>query len=363
MKKTIGIIFGGKTVEHDVSIITAMQIYQAIDKNKYFVEMFYLTKDNRILIGEKLDELETYKKQNFKKTQEICFYHHLGKTYYHQKNKKGKAIDCMINATHGKGAEDGTISGLLDIYNIPNTSSNLTESAIIQDKWITKLILKQNKIQTLPGKLISKKDKFKMDMHYPVIIKPVSLGSSIGIEIARSKDEFVKAINQSFKFQERLIIEPLLENFKEFSCAIYEVNQNRILSAIEETINKSDIYTFNEKYNEKENKKIVPALIPLELEKTIKIITEKIYKIFNLKGVVRVDYLYIEDKKILYVNEINNIPGSFAYQLFEKEGISFTKLIDDLIIDALLKHSQKEKYQQIYESEIINKQNDIKITK
>lgn len=363
MKKTIGIIFGGKSVEHDVSIITALQIYSAIDKYKYMVELFYITKDNRIIVGKGLDELETYKTQNFKKTTEVYFTKENDKTYYHQKNKKGKVIDVMINAVHGKGVEDGTISGILEFNDIAYTSSNLTESAIIQNKWLTKLILEHYKIPTLPSELINKKDIIKIKTSLPIIIKPVSLGSSIGITTVKNENEMVESLNKSFNYEEKLLIEPLLEETREFSCAIYEVNQLSVLSAIEETINEHDIYTFNDKYTSKTKRRIIPALISEDLTKQIKKITQKVYKIFDLKGVIRVDYLLDLKTDKLYVNEINSVPGSFAYRLFEKEGINFKKLIDDLIIEALLEKNRKNKYINNYDSKIINEQEKIRITK
>ncbi len=363
MKKTIGIFFGGKSVEHDVSIITALQINSAIDKTKYNVELFYITNDNRILVGPSLDEIETYQKKDFKKTKEIYFTKVLDKTYYHQKNKKGKVLDVAINATHGRGAEDGTISALLEFNNLAYTTSSLTESAVIQDKWLTKLVLEHYKIPTLPSQLVSKKDKFKIEIPYPLIIKPVSLGSSIGINIAKEEKDLLNGLNNAFKYQERLLIEPLLEDYQEFSCAIYEANQTPIISTIEETLNEHEIYTFNDKYASNSQRKIIPALINEELTKEIKKITKRIYKVFNLKGVIRVDYLFNKKNSKLYVNEINNIPGSLAYKLFEKEGITFRKLLDDLIVEALLTKNQKAKYENTYQSEIITKQTKIRITK
>lgn len=363
MKKTIGIIFGGKSVEHDVSIITALQIYSAIDKYKYIVEMFYITKENKIIVGKGLEQLETYKNKDFKKTNEIYFYSKDNKTYYHSKNKKGKVIDVMINAVHGKGVEDGTISAILDFNNIAYTSSQVTESAIIQDKWLTKLILEHYKIPTLPSQQINKKEKIKIKIALPIIIKPVSLGSSIGITIVKNEDEMVEKLNESFNYQERLMIEPLLEQYREFSCAIYEINQLPVHSAIEETINEHDIYTFNDKYASKEQRRVIPALISDDLAKQIRKVTQNVYRIFNLKGVVRVDFLFDTKNNQLYVNEINSIPGSFSYLLFEKEGINFKKLLDDLIIEALLEKSRKNKYISNYDSKIINQQEKIRITK
>lgn len=360
MKKTIGIFFGGKSVEHDVSIITALQIYKAIDKTKYLVEMFYITKENKIVIGKSLDELETFK-ENKLKAVEVYFKTKEDKTYYFQKGKKPKQIDVAINATHGKGVEDGTISALLEFNNLAYTSNDLTESTILQNKGLTKLILEHYKIPVLDYEIITKNQTIKTNL--PIIIKPLSLGSSIGINVIKDLNELEKAIIDSLQYEEKLIIEPFLTNKKEFSVAIYEINQTYKISTIEETINEKEIYTFNEKYINKEKKKLLPALINETLTEEIKTLTKKIYKKLSLKGVIRIDYLYDLDKEKLYVNEINAIPGSFSYYLFEKEGIPFNKLIDDLIKQALINKEKRKQLKCEYKTDLIKKQGKIQITK
>lgn len=359
MKKTVGIFYGGKSVEHDVSIITALQIYKALDKTKYIIEMFYITKNNEIVIGKALDDLSTYK-ENKLKLVNVFFQKENNKTYYFQKGKKKKQLDIVINATHGKGVEDGTISAILDFNNLAYTSCEVTESAILQNKAITKILLEYHKIPVLPFEIITNE---LIKTKLPIIIKPLSLGSSIGINIVKEKEELNSALKDALTYQNKLIVEPLLENNKEFSCAIYQINGTYKISTIEETINENNIYTFNEKYLNKEKKKMLPALISEELTKEIKETTKKIYKLLDLKGVIRIDYLYDKNTNKLYVNEINTIPGSFAYTLFEKEGISFRTLLDDLIKEALLNKERKQKYKEEYNSNLIKERGNIQIVK
>lgn len=346
----IGVLFGGKSVEHEISIITGMQVLKNINTSKYKVTPIYLTKNNEFLIGKNYNTIETFKKPV------------KGKKVYFKKGKIGniffKKIDCIVNCVHGKNVEGGEVAGFFNILGIPNTSIDVLGASICQDKAIIKTILEKEKIPVVPYTTILKKDyrdnKEKVltilkNISYPLIIKPSTLGSSIGIKTVKDEMELLNAINYAFRYDDKLIVEKKLEKIREFNCAI--INDNEI-SLIEEISFKDEIFTFSDKYESKESKRIIPADIPIELEKLIYDYTLKTAKIINNKGVIRIDYLY--DNNTLFVNEVNTIPGALAYYLFEPKNIFFDSLIDKLITNAIYDHYTKNQKLNVFESNVLN---------
>lgn len=362
MKLNIGIIYGGKSVEHEVSILTALQVYKAMDKEKYNVELFYITKNNQIIISSDLVNVECYKIKEFRNKAEIFFYQKNDDVYYrllNKRTKREKKIDAFIVCVHGNNVENGIVSALLEFNNAAYTCSDNTESGILQDKDYTKIFLNHFGINTLPyvvfkNNIDKEITQLQEDIFMPCIIKPSRLGSSVGIVFVEDKENFKNELKKALKFENKLIIEPLLKEFREFNCACFKYHNEYIVSTIEEVINIHKVLTYEDKYQNKDVKKELPALIDEALTDTIKELTRRIYKLFNLKGIVRIDYLYKDN--ILYVNEINNIPGSLAYYLFTKEGITFTKLLDMQIKEAL-KDKQNRNFITQEHNEILNKNN------
>lgn len=368
-KLKIGIIIGGKSVEHDISILSGLQVYHALNKDKYEPTIFYLTKENIWLTGKILEDLITYKNSNFNKCSQIYFYQKKGKVHYQTVNKKGKSkeIDVFIPVLHGDGTEDGTISAFLDLLNVPYTSSCLTSSSIAQDKIYTKQILQAENIPTLPFvkmtcdtyypeilKEISEK------INYPVIIKPARLGSSIGITTANSEDTLRKGIEEGLKFGPRLLIEPKLTDFKEYNLALYKEGNNIKYSCIEEVKKFDEILSFTDKYEridklDDSSNRIIPAIISDKMEQYIKDICTKAYYVLDMKGVVRIDCILDVTTNNIYINEINTIPGSFAFYLFDKAGISFPKLIDIAIKQAILSKQANAQYLKVFTSSVLSK--------
>lgn len=362
MKLNIGILYGGKSVEHEVSILTALQVFKSIDKSKYNVELFYISKNNEIIISSDLINIENYKSNIFKNKAEIFFYQKNNIVYYSEigkRIKRPKYIDAFIVCVHGNNVENGIVSSILEFNNAAYTCSDNTESGIIQDKDYTKIFLNHYGIKTLDYKVynsdcLERIDKIKEEIFMPCIIKPTRLGSSIGINIVEDIENFENGLKTALKFENKVIIEPLLKDFKEFNCACFKYHNEYITSTIEEIKNIHSILTYEDKYQNKEVKKELPALINDELTNEIKELTKRIYILFNLKGIVRIDYIYKDNA--LYVNEINNIPGSLGYYLFTKEGISFTKLIDMQIKEAI-RNKQNRIFNYLEHNEILNKNN------
>ena len=356
----IGVIIGGCSVESEISLISGSQAYLNIDNTKYNKIMFYLDKNNKLYTGKCLENIETFKTNKFTDLKEVALININNQVYYYllTKPKKLYPVDIFIPVVHGYGVEDGTIAGYLDMYKATYTSSSLISSSTIQDKTITKTVLDKYKIDNVKYQiLLSEQDEVTLEL--PLIIKPAYLGSSIGISIAKTKEELHDAINEAFKYSNKVLVEKYIKNFKEYNCAVIKNKDEYISSSIEEVLHTKDILSFVDKY-EDNNKmssstnRIVPANISDELNKKIKDLSIYIYKIFNLNGVVRLDYLYDIEEDILYVNEINNIPGSLSYYLFEPLNISFTKLLDILIYNAIYEKHKKDQLITVFKSNVLN---------
>lgn len=356
----IGIIIGGRSVESEISLISGSQAYLNLDDTKYNKIIFYLDKDNKMYIGKCLENIETFKNNNFTNLEEVAL-RNINKQVYYYKMKKPKKlypVDVFIPVVHGYGIEDGTVQAYLDMFDATYTTSSLISSATIQDKTLTKALLDKYKINNVDYQiLLSEKDEITLE--YPFIIKPAYLGSSIGIEVVKTKDELEEKLHNAFKYSNKVLVEKYIENYKEYNCAVIKNKDEYISSGIEEVLHTKDILSFIDKY-EDNNKmssstnRIIPANISDELNKKIKDLSIYIYKIFNLNGVVRVDYLYDTKEDVLYVNEINNIPGSLSFYLFEPLNITFTKLLDILIYNAIYEKHKKDQLITSFKSNVLN---------
>ena len=199
------------------------------------------------------------------------------------------------------------------------------------------------------------------EVPFPAIVKPAYLGSSIGIKVVKNNEELEQALNVAYKYTNKVLIEKAIINFKEYNCAVIKDHNELITSTIEEVKHDEEILSFSQKYEKSEGKmsgspnRIIPASINEQLKEEIIKISKELYRWFDLKGVVRIDYIYDLDENKLYVNELNNIPGSLAFYLFEKEGIPFTKMIDILVTNAIIEKHNKDKKITTFESNVFNK--------
>lgn len=360
-KIKLGIIIGGKSVEHEISVISGLQAYYNIDKEKYDTTIFYMDKSNHIYASKELKNIETYKTNYTNKEKEVFFKKINNQIYYQYLNrpKKSYPIDIFMPVLHGYGTEDGTVSGFLDIYQAIYTCSDLIPSAIIQDKIATKAMLKFKNFPVIDGFVAIEKEEIEK-CDFPAIVKPAYLGSSIGIKVVKNQEELEQALNNAYKYTNKVLIEKAIVNFKEYNCAVIKDHGIEVTSSIEEVKHEEEILSFSQKYEKSEGKmsglpnRIIPALINETLKDDILKMSKELYRLFDLKGVVRIDYIYDLDENKLYVNEINNIPGSLAFYLFEKEGLNFTKMIDILIANAIIEKHNKDKKITSFESNVFN---------
>ena len=375
-KLNVGIIIGGRSVEHDISILSGLQVYHAIDKSKYNVTIFYITKDLRWLVGNSLNNISTYEEGKFINTLEVSLYKKKEGVFYKplRSRKKEQIIDLVIPVVHGDGIEDGTLVGYLDMLDIPHTSAKLTSSAIIQDKILTKELLSSVNIPNVEYIYMTSNDnyydileKVKFKLGYPVVIKPARLGSSIGITTATTDDQFKHGIEEALKYGSRILIEKKIENMKEYNIAIFSSSNKLITSCIEEVTKTDDILSFVDKYErmdklENKSNRQIPAIIPKQLEEKIIDICTKAYTHLDITGVSRIDTIYDVDNDLVYINEINTIPGSLAFYLFEKKNIDFTNLVNMLIKESILTKQRDSKRLKTFVSNVLNKKS-IKLNK
>ena len=352
--KNIGIIIGGESVEHEVSIITGLQIFDNIDKNKYKPYIIYITKEGKWLTGEILSNIKTYKKKEFMSAEEripwksskknkMILISKDNKKRLFKKKKDDIEIDVVIPATHGTGVEDGTLQGILENIGVPYAFSDVKASALGMDKIIMKKVFKDEglplvdyrwfyKSEFIENKIQVLKEAEKLG--YPLIVKPSNLGSSIGITKANNQKELEESIEVAVSYDRKIIVEKCLENAREINCGVLGYEKDVKTSKCEEPVGWKEFLKYEDKYvnNSKikgDSKRVIPANIPENITNEIMEIAKKSFISINASGAARVDFL-LEGKNI-YVNEINTIPGSVSFYLWEPSGLEFKDLIEELI--------------------------------
>lgn len=366
--KKIGIIYGGKSVEHEVSIITGLQAYENLDKSKYTVELIYIDKDGDWFFGEKkLKDLKIYK--NWTKKSAKQFQPSLNK-----KDKKNilNSLDAAVIACHGNYGEDGKLQSFLEFLDIPYTSSGVVGSASGMDKIVMKSIFSGIDLPVLPyiwftrhewiekSEEIIKKVRYTLD--YPVFVKPANLGSSIGISMVNDEKDLINAIDVASKYDYRIIVEKGVANSVEINCSAIMKDNEVLTSVLEEPVRWEKFLSFDDKYINANSKtkgmgsmgRKIPAEVTKEQKEHIENYTKQIYKTMDCCGVVRVDYLMDESREHVYVNEINTIPGSFSFYLWEHNDLPFGKLLDVLIEEALRQAALRKDKVLKYDSKILD---------
>lgn len=362
IKQNIVVLFGGNSVEKDISIITALQVINALDKEKYNIIAVYMTSDYQFLINDEFSSIETFRKNV--NGNRVYFINRGNKLYLEKDSffKKRIEVDFVIPTVHGKNVEDGTIAGFLETLGVSYSSCNVLTSSIFQNKHITKVLLDYYKISNIEYIHITENawvEKSNMclkkikKMGFPIIVKACSLGSSIGIFKVSNEEDLFWALNACFKYDKEIIIEKCLERYREFNQAIF----GDCLSEIEEIKGMKDFLTFSNKYEGKDIEKVLCTNLGNELKEEINKITKKIAKNFQIKGVIRVDYLFDEEKNILYVNEINTIPGSLAFYLFKDD---FSIILDKLIQEGIKSRYLDNLKISSFQSNILKNIDDIK---
>jgi D-alanine-D-alanine ligase len=370
MKLNIGVMYGGPSVEHEISIISANQVMEALDKDKYNIIPIYIDKAGDFYTSREYQDMELYKdlQKVVKKGTKVIFKKvNSNVAMYNFKNipfaGKLATIDIFFPVLHGTFGEDGTIQGLLESLDATFVGCSAKAAVNGQDKVFMKNILRDNNIKVVDFTWFYNSDyfadskavikKIERKLKYPVIVKPASLGSSIGINKAKDQKELCAAIDDAIQYDNKILVEKVIENLTEVNCAVLGDYSEQQTSVIEEVVQSDEILSYDDKYQNKDSKaqgmasvkRIIPAKIGDELTRKIEKIAVDSFKILNLSGDTRIDFLIDKGTQEVFLNETNTIPGSLAFYLWEEKGLDFKSLCDLLIKYAI--KAKKERKQRI----------------
>lgn len=361
MRTNVAVFFGGRSVEHEISVISASQAMHAINREKYNVIPVYISKQGKWYTGEKLFDIANYRDMNtlVKNCEEVFMRPEFGDyNLYRAKTKLFgsniyAAIDVVIPALHGTNGEDGIFEGVLETIGIPYAGCNTVSSANGMDKITMKMILKECGIPVVDYVWFTDKqwykqkdaliEKIENQIGYPVIVKPANLGSSVGISRATNRESLIESIETAEKYSARIIVEDMVENLKEINCSVLGDCDNYQTSTLEEPIKTGEFLSYEDKYmggtksakGMQASQKRIPADLSKELTERIQFLAGETFRVLSCHGVSRVDFMVDDDTQNVYVNEINTIPGSLSFYLWEATGIPFDRLMDNLIQLAL----------------------------
>ncbi len=363
-KKHILILFGGKSAEHEVSLQSAKNVYEAIDKNKYNVFLIGIDHDGKWYLNNAqalLSDInpDLIKLNKVSENLALIPGNESGKIVDLKNSIKLNSIDVVFPVLHGPYGEDGTVQGLLKLAGIPFVGADVLGSAIGMDKDVMKRLLRDAGIRI--AKFLSFAQSEKTEFSYkkiidslgcPFFVKPANLGSSVGIHKVNSESEFENAINDAFQFDTKLVLEETI-NGREIECSVLG-NEKPIASVPGEIIAEHDFYDYDAKYIDDKGARLkIPAELSDKLKNQIKELAIKTFKTLCCDGMARVDFFLKENGEIL-VNELNSIPGftqiSMYPKLWEASGIPYSKLIDRLLELAIEKHDNRKKLKTSYKS-------------
>ena len=385
MKIKLGVLFGGMSVEHEVSIITAIQAINKIDRGKYEVVPIYITKEGNWYTGNMLLDIEIYKDLDLMKryAKEVVLYNKDGRFILQNKNGFLKRnvceIDMALPIMHGTKGEDGALQGYLETIGIPYSESNVYASSVGQDKIFMKQIFESSGVNIVKYKwffdtdYLNDSDKVIKEVEklgYPVIIKPATLGSSVGISVAHDETELKVAIGDAIRYDTKILVEEMIQNLKEVNISVLGNYEKQKLSVIEEVGSKNELLTYEDKYigggkktpskGMASAKRIIPAKINEKLANDVRDLAILAFRSLNSSGVVRIDFLIDTKSEKVYVNEINSIPGSLSFYLWEKTDKDYEELLDDIINLGIVAYKNKNKKTITFETNILEGYNGLK---
>ncbi len=389
MKIRVGVIFGGESVEHEVSIITAIQAMNKIDEEKYEIIPIYITKDREWYTGSMLRDIDVYQDLSLikKYASNVVLYYKNGSYILQKKNGLFKSIvkeiDIAFPIVHGTNVEDGVLQGYLQTIGIPYVGPNVYAGVVGQDKafmkdvwaaanlpiknytWFYDSDYRQNTDDVL--KKIKK-------LKFPVIIKPATTGSSVGISVCKNEEQLKDGIDEAIQYDSKIVVEEVVENLKEVNIAVMGNYEHQKVSEIEEVLSSNKFLTFADKYISGGKGKLkgkmkvpvkgpskgmasanrkLPANLDDEVREEVERIAKKAFKVLGSSGNSRIDFLIDEDDNKVYLNEINSIPGSLAFYLWEAKDISFTTILDDMIKIGIKDYKKRVSKTHSFESNIL----------
>ncbi len=390
----VGVLFGGMSPEHEVSIISSIQAIAVMDRSKYRPVPLYIAKDGSWYTGSTLLDLDAFKDLNSlvrNATEVVPARGAFGKlnlipvkTSFLEKFQKGvvNEVDVVFVGLHGGAGENGSIQGLCESFNIPYTGSGVFGSALGMDKVSSKQVCRAEGIPVVDyvdlretdwaGSEVKWLARCIEDLGLPVIVKPARLGSSIGISRATTSDELDTAIEEAFRYDDKVVIEMAVPNLVELNCSVLGTPDKAQASVLEQPTSSEDVLTFKDKYMRNGSSKgkgkgtasessgmasldrIIPAPVSAELTETAQSIALRIFKLFECSGVARVDLMLDESSGEVYFNEINTVPGSFSFYLWEPSGVPFRDLVDRMIQIAFENHFNANRRVRSYDINLLS---------
>ncbi len=375
-----GVFFGGPSVEHEVSVITAMQAIQAMDPDRYQVVPVYVTKQGDFYTGGHLSQLTAYRNipAALEQAQKVILTREKGEVCLLAARQKPfskgfcQVLDVALPIFHGTGGEDGTMQAHFERLGLPYTGPDVTSSAIGMDKWAAKALFRLEGLPCVEGVKLRQSEyyadpeavaaRIEREVGYPAIIKPYNLGSSVGIHKCRDRASLLEGLEDAFLYSQAVLAERAVQNLREINCAVLGDDEEARASVCEEPLNATDILTYADKYQSGGGGKagpktggsksggsegmsslarVVPADISPEMTATVQQLAIRAFRAVGACGCSRIDFLLDDKTGRLFINEINTIPGSLAFYLWEKTDLPFPALMDELVRLALKRQRQK----------------------
>ncbi len=384
MKIKVGVIFGGESVEHEVSIISAIQAMNKMDSEKYDIVPIYITKDREWYTGEVLKDIETFRDMDLVKryAKNVVLYHRNGNFVLQSKGffkRLVNDIDIAFPIVHGTNVEDGVLQGYLQSIGIPFVGSDIYASVVGQDKVYMKRIFDGEKLPLTPYVWFYDSEYLEDENHiiemveknlkYPVIVKPATLGSSIGIHPAHDEKELKEALDDAIQYDHKLLVEEMVQHLTEVNISVLGNYENASTSEIEEVIPDKDFLTYEDKYLSSNGKKgskfkcskgmvstnrLIPASISDKLKEEVRKVALQAHRALGSSGVSRIDFLVDNKAKKVYINEVNSIPGSLAFYLWDPIGKDYTELLDDMLSIAVKDYKKRMSKTHSFDSNILS---------
>lgn len=345
-KVKIGVIFGGRSGEHEVSLVSAESIIGSLDRKKYDIIPIGITKRGEWVTGEKL--LDVFKSGKVKNGSRLP-------------PKILTEVDIIFPVLHGTYGEDGTIQGLFEMLNIPYVGAGVLGSAVGMDKVVQKQLCEQARLPIVKYNWFLNEEWAKnrvnvlrhieKSLKYPCFIKPANMGSSVGISKAKNRKELIAGINLAAKYDQKILVEQACPNVREIECAVLG-NDEPVASVLGEIISSGEFYDYDAKYVDGKSATIIPSKLPSKITSIIRELARQVFLVTNCSGMARVDFLLDNKWQKIYVNEINTIPGftsiSMYPKLWQASGLLYSDLLDNLINLALLRFREKQKLEMGY---------------
>jgi D-alanine-D-alanine ligase len=393
-EKTVAVLFGGRSVEHEVSVITGHQIMDALKAAGHRVLPIYLTKEGEWYAGESLHNLKLYTDPAGEPTSvtgvarvSLSPDRSIRQLIVHPGVRQGLFrklpqlwAEVFFPCLHGSFGEDGSLQGLFELADVPYVGAGVAASALSMDKALTKVVCRSVGIPVLDWLVLSRADwhheaarvieRIESACAYPVIVKPVCLGSSIGVKRCHNRATLREAVATALILDDRVLVETALTDFIEINCAVMGPPEQA--SVCEQPVTQEAILSFDAKYKRggKGSKhaktpdgmvsleRIIPAPISADLAQRVQRLATQVFRVIGAAGTSRIDFLYQSDRETLYLNEINSIPGSLAFYLWEATGLPFDELVDKLITIAMQRHQERSQTQFSFEVNLLRKKDE-----